>query len=375
MGRFDRYMLSQCLLLFGFFSLILVLIFWVNRAVPLFDRIIADGQSALVFLELSSLRLPLIILQVIPISAFISVVYVTNRLSSDSELTIMQATGYSAVRMARPVLYFGIAIGIMVAILAHILVPLATERELVRDEELAADSTARLFRDGTFVHPNDTTTFYVREITPEGEMLDVFIWTRDETKDDEVYTSDRAFLVRGANGPQIVLIDGMAQSRIHETNRLSTTRFDDVVLDIPQNRGANGERVLKLREVSTSALFKMPPEIFEKTQATLGDLTQELHERLARPLFPLIASLLAFSVMVAGRFSRFGIWRQVVISLTLLVLIKVIEGAAAQAIQEQAANWPLAYLPAGIGIVISAGLLWKTSLRRRIPAVKQGAPA
>ena len=48
MARFDRYMLSQLLVLFGFFALILISIYWINSAVRLFDRLIADGQTALV---------------------------------------------------------------------------------------------------------------------------------------------------------------------------------------------------------------------------------------------------------------------------------------------------------------------------------------
>src|SRR5690606_3944447 len=39
-ARFDRYLLSQLMVLFGFFALILVSIYWVNRAVALFDQLI-----------------------------------------------------------------------------------------------------------------------------------------------------------------------------------------------------------------------------------------------------------------------------------------------------------------------------------------------
>ena len=46
-SRLDRYLLSQLLGLFGFFSLVLVAVYWINRAVGLFDQLIGDGQSAL----------------------------------------------------------------------------------------------------------------------------------------------------------------------------------------------------------------------------------------------------------------------------------------------------------------------------------------
>ena len=45
MSRFDRYLLSQLLALFGFFALVLVAVFWVNRAVGLFDQLIGDGVN------------------------------------------------------------------------------------------------------------------------------------------------------------------------------------------------------------------------------------------------------------------------------------------------------------------------------------------
>ena len=70
MARFDRYMLSQLMVLFGFFALVLVSVYWVNRAVILFDRLIADGHSAGVFLEFTVLSLPRVIGLVLPMAAF-----------------------------------------------------------------------------------------------------------------------------------------------------------------------------------------------------------------------------------------------------------------------------------------------------------------
>ena len=55
MSHINNYILKQLLTLFGFFALVLVLIYWINRAVRLFDELIANGQSAIVFLEFTSL--------------------------------------------------------------------------------------------------------------------------------------------------------------------------------------------------------------------------------------------------------------------------------------------------------------------------------
>ena len=126
MSRYDRYVLSQFLLFFGFFALVLVAVFWINRAVVLFDRLIGDGQSALVFLEFTALTLPNLIRMVLPMAAFAAAVYVTNRLKAESEITVMQATGSSPWRLARPALGFGLLTALMMSVLTHFLLRIDT---------------------------------------------------------------------------------------------------------------------------------------------------------------------------------------------------------------------------------------------------------
>ena len=101
MARFDRYLLSQFLLLFGFFALVLVSIFWINSAVRLFDQLIADGQSAGIVLQYTLLSLPRVIGMILPIAGFAGVVYVTNRLAGDSEMVVLRSSGISPWRLAR----------------------------------------------------------------------------------------------------------------------------------------------------------------------------------------------------------------------------------------------------------------------------------
>ena len=45
MGRYDRYILTQLIVLFAFFSFVLISVHWINEAVDLFDSLIADGQT------------------------------------------------------------------------------------------------------------------------------------------------------------------------------------------------------------------------------------------------------------------------------------------------------------------------------------------
>ena len=215
-SKFDRYLLSQLLALFGFFSLVLVAVYWVNRAVGLFDQLIGDGQSALVFLEFSLLTLPNVIRLVLPVSAFAACVYAINRLMQESELVVMQATGFSAFRLARPVLYFGLSVAMMHLVLTHVLVPMSQVRLADRSAEVSENVTARFLNEGRFMHPAAGITLYIRKITPLGELRDIFLSDERDAAQRVVYTAEKALLVRGDNGPNLVMLDGVAQRLVHE---------------------------------------------------------------------------------------------------------------------------------------------------------------
>nr|WP_317054926.1 LptF/LptG family permease [Roseovarius sp. W115]MDV2928488.1 LptF/LptG family permease [Roseovarius sp. W115] len=232
MTRFDRYMLSQFMVLFGFFALILVSIFWINKAVRMFDRLIGDGQPAWVFLEFTALTLPGVIGVVLPIAAFAGTVYVTNRMTTESELTVVQATGYSPWRLIRPVLIYGIFIALMMSVLSHYLIPKSLGQLKLRQTEVSQNITAKLLTEGEFLHPAPGITFYIREITPEGELQDVFLSDRRNEENPVTYTSTQAYLVQEGGGTKLVMVDGLAQNLRGDGNRLFTTHFDDFSYDI-----------------------------------------------------------------------------------------------------------------------------------------------
>ncbi|MEO0484515.1 MAG: LPS export ABC transporter permease LptF [Pseudomonadota bacterium] len=367
MSRFDRYMLSQCLFVFGFFSLVLLLVYWINQAVSLFDQLLADGQSMLVFLEFTALTLPNLIRILLPISAFAAVLYVTNRMSSESELTVMQATGYSAKRMARPVLYFGMIAGVLMAVLMHVLVPMSQQQLAERQAEVAQNVSGRLLREGVFTHPGATSTLYLRDISEDGELLDVFLSESDGTQ-DQIFTAERAFLVDDAGAPRLVLIRGQSQTLNLETGNLFITNFDDLVINIGRLVEPVNNRRPRLRELTTFELINPTEADFDRTGQSPAAYMQELQDRLAQPFFPLVVSVLGFAVLMAAGFSRFGIWRQIILAVALLAVLKSLESVASDAILDDPRNWPWAYGTPILGLAMAWVGLARADRNRRVPA-------
>ena len=350
-------MLSQLMVLFGFFSLVLVAVYWVNRAVVLFDRLIADGHSAGVFLEFTALSLPSVIALVLPMSAFASAVYVTNRLMGDSELTVVQATGYSPWRLARPVLLFGLIVALMMSALTHFLQPASVAQLKEREVEISGSVSARLLREGAFLHPGPGVTFFIREITPEGELRDVFLSDRRQDDREVTYTAESAYVVQAEEGPRLVMVSGMAQTLRTETNSLSTTIFQDFTYDISNLIVQNQNLNLRPRHLATWDLITRPEAMAERVDVPLARIYEELHGRFQQALLGLIAALVGFATLLTGSFSRFGVGRQIVVAIFLLVVIKLVESAVTDPTRSNAQLWPLVYLPSVVGSAMVVGLL------------------
>jgi lipopolysaccharide export system permease protein len=365
-SRFDKYLLSQLLALFGFFSLVLVAVYWVNRAVGLFDQLIGDGQSALVFLQFSLLTLPNVIRLVLPVSAFVAAVYIANRLMSESELVVMQATGFSSFRLARPVLGFGLIVAAMMLILMNWLVPASRTMLEERSAEISQDVTAQFLKDGTFLHPSDGITVYIREINDRGELLDLFLADDRDTENRVTYTARRALFLRSDAGPKLLMLDGIMQTMDDKTERLAVTRFSDFTYDMAGMIAPAADHRRSRAELSTQELLQPTDALLAETGDNRSQLLFEGHRRFSQPLLAVASALIGFSSLLLGAFSRFGLWRQVVVATVLLLIVQSVATITTSLGAKTEHGWMLAYVAPLSGLAIGYFELWLTQRPRRV---------
>ncbi|PLL13424.1 LPS export ABC transporter permease LptF [Tabrizicola sp. TH137] len=358
MSRFDRYLLSQLLAVFGFFALVLVSVYWVNRAVGLFDRLIGDGQSAVVFVEFSLLALPNVIRLVLPIAAFAAAVYVTNRMMRESELVTMQATGSSAFRLARPVLIFGLIVTSLHLLLMNVLVPRSDALLKEREAQVSQDVTARYLKVGEFMHPSAGVTLFIGEMSQDGQLRNVFLFDdRDETS-SSTYTAQRALLAQGAAGPVLLMFDGMIQSIARADGRLSVTRYSDYSFDLLSLIEAEGGFAPTVETTTTLALLKMGSADWSTSfNSSYEYIVQELHSRLAQPFLSAAAALVGFAALQLGAFSRFGLMRQILGAVLVLIVLQLLNTTGASMAGRNAAAWPAIYIAPLAGFAIAMAML------------------
>jgi len=271
---------------------------------------------------------------------------------------VVQSMGFSGFRLARPVLVFGLIVALLTSILAHVLVPVSARLLSERSAEISQNITAKFLTEGAFLHPAPGMTFYIREISPKGELLDIFMSDTRNADFQVIYTAKNAFLVREETGPKLVMFDGMAQTLNNNDGRLFTTSFSDFSYDIGALIKLSPQDKRSAAELTTFELLSPTPALMEETGQTRAVLLKLGHDRFAQPLLAIVTALIGFSVLLVGSFSRFGVTRQIIAATVLLVLLKALDSTLAGYTIQNDQLWPLVYVPVVVGLSLSAGILW-----------------
>ncbi|MEM7296553.1 MAG: LptF/LptG family permease, partial [Pseudomonadota bacterium] len=254
---------------------------------------------------------------------------------------------------------FALIAAALSAALVHLLVPMARFELLSRNAEIAENISARLLVEGVFQHPAPGLTVYLREISADAELLDVFLADGRNPDAHVIYTARRAFLVRTDDGPQLVMFDGLVQRLTSAKQMLATTRFDTFVADLDEFEFVSGPDSATPRETTSFALLQ------RISDNPTRELLFEFHKRNGTALAVLSYVSLAFALMVTGRFSRFGLTPRIALSISALLLLHV----AMRALEAQAATsremLPLLYLGPTLGLGLSAAILLITDLPGR----------
>ena len=118
MGSIGRYIFRTTL---GAFLVVLVSVttlMWMTQALRNIDLITNQGQSLFVFIGITGLIIPLLILLIAPIALMIAMAHVLNKLGNDSELIVMNAAGMPPWRVFRPFFAAALVVSLLVAVIA-----------------------------------------------------------------------------------------------------------------------------------------------------------------------------------------------------------------------------------------------------------------
>src|SRR5262249_21391141 len=102
MGSINGYIVRATLSAFALVLVSLTSLIWITQALREIDIMTSQGQTILVFLGVTSLAIPTLLLLIAPIAVALAVGHVLNKLANDSEIIVMNAAGLPPSKLVRP---------------------------------------------------------------------------------------------------------------------------------------------------------------------------------------------------------------------------------------------------------------------------------
>src|SRR6516165_11613281 len=102
--RIDRYIFRQLALALIAVTGGLTALVWLVQSLRFVELVVNHGLSFMVFIELTGLLIPSFVAVILPITTFVVVQFIYQRLAGDREITVMRAAGLSPFALSRPAL-------------------------------------------------------------------------------------------------------------------------------------------------------------------------------------------------------------------------------------------------------------------------------
>ncbi len=317
MKKLTRYILGQ--ITSGFFLVVFSLLsmLWLTQSLRFIEMVTNKGLPLRLFVELTSLLMPQLFNVLSPIALFTSVLFVYNRLLSDRELVIMQASGISPLRNACAPILMGIILSFFSIYVQNVGIPKAEETFRRLEWEIKNNVSHLMFREGEFTNLKTNLTVFITKHENDGSVSGILL--SDETNPEEKVTlsAEKGRIIYENDHPHIILINGSRQQLDKIHNRFTSLQFSRYSIDLG-GFGKGGLKEATIREKS------LPELLNAKTNTALsdGDMRKyivEGHRRLVTPWYNLVFALLACTGLLIGNFNRRG--QTKIISISVFVMI------------------------------------------------------
>ena len=325
----SNYVLRQLAGPVALFCFLLTGVVWLSQSLRLLDLVINRGQSAPTFVYLTLLVLPSLLVIILPLGFFAGALYGLHKLNADSELVVMQASGYSKVQLGIPVMIAAVAVMFATYLCSLYLMPLGQRTMKSAVLDIRADIGAAMLNEGAFNTPADGLTVFIRELSPDGHIRGILVHDNRDTQRPTTYIAESGVLAQTSAGARLIMQDGTIEQTSGTGARLSVLKFNRYVFDLDQFSNNRKEQQLEAGDRYLSELFWPQFNTPPKNPNMLNLLRVEGHNRLTAPLYCITFALLALAAVTSGRRQR-GAYALRLTIFSLLAAMLRIAGYGAQ---------------------------------------------
>ena len=296
MGSIGRYIFRTTM---GAFVLILVsltVVLWFTQAMRDFDLITSQRQTLLVFVEITGLIIPLLVMMIAPIALVMASAHVLNKLGSDSEIIVMNAAGVSPWRLLRPFLADALVVSLLVSVIAAWGSPRSLRALREWASQVRADILTNIVQPGRFTTIGGNLTFHIADRKPNGLLVGIFVDDRRDPREHATYLAEQGEIVKNDHGSFLVFQGGSIQRLEAGQRDPRIVTFDQYAFDLSKFSGGTQNIVYTAREKylwelmwprADDAVYVAQPEQYRS----------ELNDRLATPLYPLAFIIVAYAFL------------------------------------------------------------------------------
>jgi len=352
--RLDLYMFRQTALALLAVTGGLTALVWLVQSLRFVELVVNHGLSLVVFVELTALLVPSFVAVILPITTFVVVQFVYQRLAGDREITVMRAAGLSPLTLSRPALALAAVAIVCGYLLTLWIVPMSLTAFRQFQWEIRNSMAAFLLQEGVFTPVSDNRTVYVRSRDPDGTLRGILV---DDARDKTAHATilaESGRLTDGPNGARVLLLSGSRQEIDHQSGRLNVLTFGQNEIDLADAKDNGGERSRDMSELSIGEL--LDPHPFSPRD--IPKWTAEGHKRLATPLSALSYAMVALLSVLSGAFRRHGSLVRPLVAVAAMVTLVAFGLAMENLAARDNAMLPLIWLHAVAPSVVCGWLLF-----------------
>jgi lipopolysaccharide export system permease protein len=303
MGSIGSYIFRTTMGAFLVVLISLTVVIWMTQALRDFDLMTNQGQTVLVFIGITALIIPLLVLVIAPLALVAAVAHVLNKLGNDSEIIVMNAAGMAPQRLFRPFLAATIVVSILVAAISVYFAPQGLRMLRHWLTEVRTDLVTNIVQPGRFVQIERGLTFHIRARQPNGQLVDILLDDRRSDKERITLVAEQGHIEKTEHGNFLVFENGTLQRQ--ETGRRDPeiVEFNYNLFDLSQF--ASGPQTINysVRERYLWELMWPNPDD-PVYQSQTGQFRAEFHDRILAPLYPIAFVVITYAFLGAPRTTR-----------------------------------------------------------------------
>lgn len=306
MPIFNRYVIKLLLPPLGLTLLIALLVLLVERMLRVLDFVLGAQGPVRVVVELLAYLVPHYLGLALPMALFLAVYFAFRKLSRDSELDVMLATGTGLHQLLRPVLLATLILTMAAFVIFNSLQPHSRYAYRAVVYAVTNVSLQALLQPGVFVTA-DGFTFMVEGASRDKERYErVFVYREtDEGQAVAITSRDGVLVEMGADTPPVVrLFDGVQLvTQLEPTADQEAPESSEGILRFEELRTTIGDgaftafraRGMDERELTLAELWNRRdnPDVGIDRERLIGEFNMRLARIVSIPLLPFLAIPLA----------------------------------------------------------------------------------